>query len=234
MKYGIIFTLFAALTAYIAISNGGLAYFLIWPSLSLVLVAIAYFGAGPIVFGKQQNGTLEPIRQILLAPFLLYLWLLWHIVRLVSRESPYNQLTESVYIGRRLLSSERPIQFDHVVDLTCEFNEPSAMRLTGYISLPTLDTQQPSLEELRRRAEIIAKLDGTVYIHCAQGHGRTATLAIAYLIHIGHSTRVDDAIKYVLDRRPLAHLGRSQRKMLQSLDMSGNNPMDQSGGSAAF
>ncbi len=232
MKYGITFTLFAALIAYVGIVNGGSGYFLLWPALSFLLVAIAYFGAGPIVFGKQPDGTLEPIRQILLAPFLLYLWLVWHIVRLVSRESPYDQLTESVFIGRRLLSSERPIQFDHIVDLTCEFNEPSALRSTGYISLPTLDTHHPSLDELRRRVEMIANLDGTVYIHCAQGHGRTATLAIAYLIHIGHSVTIDDAIEYVLDRRPLAHLGRSQRKIIQALRMSGNKPMHPSGGSA--
>lgn len=217
MKYGIIFTLFAVLIACVAIANGGWAYFLLWPSLSFLLVAIAYFGAGPIVFGKQPDGTLEPTRQLLLAPFLLYLWLVWHIVRMVSRESPYDQLTESVFIGRRLLSSERPIHFDHIVDLTCEFNEPLALRSTGYISLPTLDTHHPSLDELRRRAEIIANLDGNVYIHCAQGHGRTATLAIAYLIHIGHSTSNEDAIKYVLDCRPLAHLGRSQHKILQAL-----------------
>ena len=223
MKYGITFTLFAALIGYVAIVNGGLAYLLLWPAISFLLVAIAYFGVGPIVFGKQPDGTLEPIRQILLAPFLLYLWAVWHIVRLVSRESPYNQLTDSVFIGRRLLSSERPIQFDHIVDLTCEFNEPFALRSTGYISLPTLDTQHPSLDELRRRAEIIANLDGTVYIHCAQGHGRTATLAIAYLIHTGHSTTINGAIEYVLDRRPLAHLGRSQRKMLQALRMSGKS-----------
>lgn len=230
MKYGIAFTLLAALIAYIGVVNGGSAYFLLWPALSFLIVAIAYFGVGPGVFGKQQGGTLEPIRQILLSPFLLYLWLVWHIVRLISRESPYDQLTESIFIGRRLLSSERPVQFDHVVDLTCEFNEPSAMRSTGYIVFPTLDTHHPSLEELRRRVEIIANLDGTVYIHCAQGHGRTATLAIAYLLHTGHSATVDDAIKYVLDHRPLAHLGRSQRQILQALRMSGNNPMHPSGG----
>jgi hypothetical protein len=226
MKYGITFTLFAALLAYVAIINGGAAYFLLWPAFSFFIVAIAYFGAGPIVFGKQPDGTLEPIRQILLAPFLIYLWLVWHVVRLVSRESPYDQLTESVFIGRRLLSSERPVQFDHIVDLTCEFNEPSVMRSTGYISFPTLDTQHPSLDELRRRAEIIANLDGTVYIHCAQGHGRTATLAIAYLIHIGHSSTTEEVIQFVLDHRPLAHLGRSQRQLLQALRMSGNNPLD--------
>lgn len=221
MKYGIAFTLLAAVMAYIAISNGGSAYLLFWPALSFLLVAIAYFGAGPRVFGKQPCGTLEPIRQILLAPFLLYLWGVWNMVRLISREAPYHQLTESVFIGRRLLSSELPQQFDHVVDLTCEFNEPFAMRSTGYISFPTLDTHHPSIEELRKRVEIIAKLEGTVYIHCAQGHGRTATLAIAYLLHIGHSATVNDAVRYVLERRPLAHLGRSQRQILQALEMSG-------------
>ncbi len=61
MKYGIAFTLLAALIAYTAIINGGWAYLLLWPALSFLLVAFAYFGAGPTVFGKQASGTLEPI-----------------------------------------------------------------------------------------------------------------------------------------------------------------------------
>ncbi len=142
------------------------------------------------------------------------------MVRLISRETPYNQLTESVFIGRRLLSSERPKQFDYVVDFDMRIQRTFRNANYWYISFPTLDAHHPSLEELRKRVEIIANLDGTVYIHCAQGHGRTATLAIAYLLHTGHSATVDDAIRYVLDRRPLAQLGRSQRQILQALVVS--------------
>ena len=217
MKYGTGFAVLSVLTAIYAVRNGDWHYLLLWPALSFGLVSIAYFGAGVIIFGKRPNGTLSVGRSVLLAPFLMYLTLIWHLVRFFSSESAFNQLTENVFIGRRLLSHERPTHFDHIVDLTCEFNEPHGLRSTGYISYPTLDGHFTLPEVLRQRVAQIAELDGNIYIHCAQGHGRTATFAIAYLVHVGIAASVDDAVNYVLDRRPDAHLNRSQRAMLCSI-----------------
>ncbi len=217
MKYGTAFAILAGLMAIYAFRNGGWFYILLWPALSFSLVSIAYFGAGVVVFGKRPNGTLSLGRSLLLAPFLAYLTFVWHVVRYFSRESAFNQLTENVFIGRRLLSHERPAHFDHIVDLTCEFNEPFSLRSSGYFSFPTLDGHFTLPDLLLQRVAQIAELDGNIYLHCAQGHGRTATFAIAYLLHVGTSTSVDDAVEYVLERRPDAHLNRSQRAMLCSI-----------------
>ena len=217
MKYGFAFAILAALIAIYALRSGGWSYLLLWPALSFALVASAYLFAGVTVFGKGPDGKLPLGRSILLAPFLAYLATVWHVVRFFSRESAFDQLTDTVFIGRRLLSHERPSQFDHIVDLTCELNEPEALRSSGYISFPTLDGHYPDTNDLSQRVIRVAELDGTVYVHCAQGHGRTATFAIAYLLHVGYSTSVDDAVNYVLERRPDAHLNRSQYAMLCSM-----------------
>ena len=192
MKYGLAFAILAVLIAIYAIRNGGWFYLLLWPAVSFALVSVAYLFASVSVFGKLPNGTLPLGRSILLAPFLAYLALVWHIVRYFSREPAFNQLTDTVFIGRRLLSHERRSDFDHIVDLTCEFSEPPALRSLGYISFPTLDGHYPTTDTMRQRVARVAELDGTVYIHCAQGHGRTATFAIAYLLHLGLSASVDD------------------------------------------
>ena len=217
MKYGLAFAILAVLIAVVAIRNGGWFYILLWPALSFALVAVAYFGAGVVIFGKRPNGTISTSRLILLAPFLVYLTLVWHAIGCFSREPAFDQLADTVFIGRRLLSRERPSHFDHIVDLTCEFNEPLALRASSYISFPTLDGHFPAAETLLERVRRVADLDGTVYIHCAQGHGRTATFAIALLLQQGISTSVDNAVSYVLERRPHARLVRSQYVMLCSM-----------------
>jgi hypothetical protein len=81
MKYGTAFAILAAPLAIYAFRNGGWFYILLWPALSFALVSIAYYGAGVVVFGKRPNGTLPPGRSLFLAPFLVYLTLVWHLVR---------------------------------------------------------------------------------------------------------------------------------------------------------
>ena len=40
-----------------------------WPALALAVVAAAYLGAGPVLFGKR-NGLLHPVMELVFAPFL--------------------------------------------------------------------------------------------------------------------------------------------------------------------
>ena len=126
MKYGILFAAVAVLLVLSAAIHGGWQLFFLWPSLSFGIVAVGYLHFGPKVYGKSRHGLLSPITQFLLLPYLLYLWTVWYAVRLVKRESAFNRLTDNIFIGRRLLSHEMPQDIDHVIDLTCEFNEPKA------------------------------------------------------------------------------------------------------------
>lgn len=217
MKYGVFFAIFAVLLATIGAIHLTWYLLLFWPALSFAIVAVGYFHYGPRVYGKSTSGLLSPINQFLLLPYLLYLWGVWYLVRLFRREPAFNQITDNMVIGRRLLSYELPDNVDHIIDLTCEFNEPKALRSSSYHSFQILDGFVPSVEQLRQWAEKAASLSGRIYIHCAEGHGRTGLFAAALLLHIGHSLTVEDALQVITAERPTVRLGQAQLAVLHAL-----------------
>ena len=216
MKYGIFFSLIAVLLATVAVILRGWLFLLLWPALSVAIVAMGYFHLGPRVYGKSACGLLSPTNQLLLFPYLLCLRSLWHLIRFVRREPPFNQLTDCIFIGRRLLSRELPDDIDRVIDLTCEFNEPRTLRWRSYHSFQILDGLAPSPEQLRQWVERVAGLSGNIYIHCAEGRGRTGLFAAALLLHIGHSPTAHDALQFIKSKRPHVRLGKHQLAVLHS------------------
>lgn len=214
MKYGILFTTVAVLLAITAFMHGGWYRIALWPSLSFALIAIGYFGLGPAVYGKSADGRLAITNQLLLLPYLVYAWGTWHILRIIKRESAFDQLTDHIYVGRRLLAHELPEQIDHVIDLTCEFSEPKPLRSKAYHSFPILDAFIPPLESLQVWVARVSTLSGNVYIHCAEGHGRTGLFAAALLLHTGHSQTPADAVQFIQSKRPLVRLSKWQLQAL--------------------
>lgn len=214
MKYGFLFSAVAGLLALVAFRDGGWSVLALWPSLSFGAVAAAYFKLGPGVFGKSTHGRLAIPNQLLLLPYLACLWSVWHGMRFIKRESALDQLTESLFIGRRLLGHELPERIDHVIDLTCEFSEPEALRLKSYRSLQILDAYAPPVETLQQWVSQITELSGNIYIHCAEGHGRTGLIAAALLLSTGQAQSLAEAIRFIQTRRPLVRLNRHQQATL--------------------
>jgi protein-tyrosine phosphatase len=215
MKFGILFLTTATLLIAHAFIHQGFAFLLLWPALCLAIIGGAYLGFGPGVFGKRPDGSMRTGAVLLLFPYLLYQWGLWHLLRPLRKEKPYDELIPGVLIGRRLLPSEFPPGVTLVVDLTSEFPEPPKIRRgRKYYSLPILDGHFPDRSQLKRVLEILASHSGTVYIHCAEGHGRTGTLAAALLLQSGFAQTAQEAIARVQMSRPLVRLHREQREIV--------------------
>jgi protein-tyrosine phosphatase len=218
LLHAILFTLLAGILAFHALDQGGLALLLLWPALAFALLAGAYAGLGPAVFGKRENGRLPWWAILLLLPCLLLLWGLWHLQRRLSREPVCNEIAPGLWVGRRPFPRELPGGVGLVVDLTAEF--PTACpAIPGreYRCLPILDASVPDERAFRRLVDELADRPGVVYLHCAQGHGRSGMVAAALLLARGLAADANEAVKMVRRARPGARLGNNQRRVLERL-----------------
>ena len=217
MKYAAAFFLLGALMAYIGRTGESYSMLAFWPASCCVAIAVSYLFNSPVIFGKLDSGRLNPISVVLLLPYLAFTWFTWHLVRLVSREPRFNQLSEQITIGRRLVGGELPTGTKNVIDLTAEFAEPrSVVENSNYYSLPILDASTVSSDELTSIVTKIDELKGSVYIHCAQGHGRTGFVTAALLIHRNPGMTVDHAIRELQQVRPALACSQKQIAALKN------------------
>jgi protein-tyrosine phosphatase len=211
----VVFSVFGAYLVIIGILIGGAGWLLLWPGGSLLVVAAAYAGVGPSVFGKRSDGTMAWWAVALLLPYLGLTWVVWHLHRLLSKEDCCNEIAPGIWVGRRAFANELPANVGLVVDLTAEFFEPAGVVSRGsYLCLPTLDASVPRAKSFEELVQKIAAWEGSVYIHCAFGHSRSATVAAAVLITRGLARDAAQAQSLLKKARPRTGLNRVQRKLL--------------------
>ncbi|MGB0744510.1 MAG: dual specificity protein phosphatase family protein [Opitutales bacterium] len=180
-------------------------YVLLWPGLSLGLVALAYFGSGGKIYGKK-NGA-HPAWSKLLHLFTIC----GHEIsrRAYAKNSePWNNLAPKLLIGRQLTRSEISALLEEsvtaVLDLTAEFSEPLELRELNYLNLPLLDLTAPGEDELQTALDFIDRHieTGTVYIHCKIGYSRTAAISGCYLLHSRQAKDPDEVFALLRRARP--------------------------------
>jgi protein tyrosine phosphatase (PTP) superfamily phosphohydrolase (DUF442 family) len=79
-----------------------------------------------------------------------------------------------------------------VVDLRSDSERGAAVDVLDELGvesvrLPIRDGQLPTNEEIGRFLEVVADSDGTVFVHCGAGVGRTGAMAAAYLTAVGEA-----------------------------------------------
>jgi len=178
---------------------------LLWPTIALGIVAIAYFGAGPIVFHKTK-GMLPWSTRFVLAPCLLgqYLSLLYY--RRQCR--PWDEVTPRIWIGGKLgsRSANEALRsgVTAVLDLSVEFSEAKPFRKINYRNIPVLDLTAPTQAQLADMGEFISNhsRNGLVYVHCKIGYSRTAAAVAACLIMSGKANTAEEAFAIIRRARP--------------------------------
>jgi protein-tyrosine phosphatase len=215
MKYPLLFGATAVGWLALAIMRGGWWWIAAWPALAFALVATAYGGAGVRVFAKSQSGKLAWPAVVVLLPFLLMTWGVWHLQHRRDR----NRLAEvepGLWIGRRPLACDVP-EGATVVDLTAEFPVARGVYATErYVSRPMLDHSVPTPTEFDTLVRDLISRSGTLYVHCAQGHGRSAMVTAAILLARGRASSIDEAMQRIRKVRPRVRLGPSQERLLDA------------------
>lgn len=219
MKYIVLFIILGTGLLTLGEQLGGFGWLLAWLGLDFLIVAAAYLKLGYKIFGKRStDGQLGLPSVILLFPYLLFCWGFWHLQRRFLREDCYNYIAPGLWMGRRAFVDELPADISLLVDLTAEFPEPKgALEGKDYLCLPTLDAHVPDEGEFRALVQKIADWPGNVYIHCAIGHGRSATVAAAVLMARGLATNAQEAEAMLKKARPWIKLNQAQRQLLETV-----------------
>lgn len=213
--YAVLFSLIGLTLGYFATDGGVSSPLFAWLGLCFVLMGWAYAVGEPRIFGKHADGSLAFFRVFLLLPYVAVVGLVWHAQRAFSREPPYHLVDRGLYLGCWPRRDDCPKDVDLVVDLTAELPR-DARGSFEYLLVPTLDGCSPTIEKLGELAERLAKHEGAAYLHCAAGHGRSATVAAAVLVLRGSKPTVEEAIAHLRATRPGVRVNPVQRSVLDA------------------
>lgn len=209
--------LLAAVTLAMPGFMGGAWLWLVWPSLSLGLVALNYAAVGPEGFEKSSNGRLSAGATALFGPYLLGAWInsrAW-----TFRQPRPVEVVDGVFLGR--IPSARELgrmPFAAVVDLAAEL--PCGSREgVSYRSVPVLDLTAPDLARLREAAEHIEELRarGAVLVCCALGYSRSAAAVAAWLLETRRASSVEEAMEIIRRARPSVVLANEHQMTLEAI-----------------
>lgn len=211
------YTLGAAALTLVAFTWGGVGWWLLWPALALLLVAVNYALLDAAGFQKRADGRLSPAARWLLAPYLAAAWI---NSRLWTKNHPQpDQVVDNVWLGRLPTPDELETgPFAAVLDLCAELSL-DGRSLAAYQSLPVLDLCTPSPAQCLAAAQAIERLrqQGPLLVCCALGYSRSASAIAAWLLHSGRAATVDGAVVQLQRVRPRIVLQAAHRQALESL-----------------
>ena len=200
--------------ALVALALWTRLWILLWPAAVLLATAVVYFLRAPRALGKRADGSIAWWAWIAWAPLLGYMRLLHELARGLTGEPVANEVAAGVWVGRRPRAHELPDGIAIVVDLCAELPQaPGVADGRGYLAIPTLDAMSPTPAQIARAVDAMQATSGPAFIHCAFGHGRSATVAAALLVRRGEAT-LDNVEHKLRACRPRIGLNAQQRHAL--------------------
>jgi protein-tyrosine phosphatase/membrane-associated phospholipid phosphatase len=215
---GLRYLVASALVAAIAFWTGGTGLWLLWPAVSLGLVAANYALIGPAGFQKDANGRMSLAARVLLAPYQAAAFV---NSRAWTRRQPMPvPIADGVWLSRMPRAREAA-QFASVVDLSAEL--PRAGSGGAWTCIPMLDLVTPSPAQLRDAAASIerGRFAGPVLVCCALGYSRSAASVATWLVTNHPSKTPVAAIEHVRRATPRVVIDDALRAAIASASKGG-------------
>ena len=202
-----------------AVWAGGAALWLLWPSVSLLLVSANYAVFGPAGFQKDVDGRMSLATRLLLAPYLMAAFV--NSRSWTRREPKPVAVAHGVWLGRMPVRREAAA-FTTVVDLCAEL--PGATTPAAWTCIPMLDLVAPQPAQLRDAAAIIdrGRPAGQVLVCCAVGYSRSAATVATWLVASHAATSVSEAIQRIRLVRPRIAIDTSLRDAIVTATSQGS------------
>ncbi|MDE9539373.1 phosphatase PAP2/dual specificity phosphatase family protein [Xenorhabdus bovienii] len=189
----------SALFALIASLLGGSFWILLWPAVSLLMIALGYAGLGSSVFQKQPDGRMSLSARWLLAPYQLGAWLSYLWFR--RKSTPFSHITEGIILGSLPC---QPVTTASVLDMTAEWHRRSDSHTVDYVCQPQIDLLPLAPEALQSAICALDKLrqQGDVFVHCTLGLSRSAMVVAAWLLKQHPEYDINTVVAILRKARP--------------------------------
>ena len=208
--FGVLMAAISFVFAYAGLALQGFGYILLWPAIDFFLLSWAYCfkgSSGHVLMGKnEETGQIGWANFLLFLPWHALYYASWRIKHLLRGEHVYDSVGHGMYVGRLPIHFPEhfPVDCQVIVDLTGEMSAVKAsLKGRRYYNAGCIDRLMPDPVALEGIARTLLKEreDVGMYIHCANGHGRSGVFAAIMLVSRGVVEDLDDAKKYLKEKR---------------------------------
>lgn len=191
---------------------------LLWISIVYAWVSVCYITRKPIFDIKNiQTGHIKRFLSIFFCPYLNMMLVVWKIKRMITKENTMDKICPYVYLGRYIRDKKdiENANIQLIVDVTYELPELNNITANKkYFCVPMMDGSAPRNTTqfkgvLKSMQKFRKSKTGSIYIHCAAGHGRSCMMATAF-ISIWYQVPVDVAFRMIKKIRPSVSMHKTQ------------------------
>jgi protein-tyrosine phosphatase len=185
-----------------------------WIGTSLLVVGLGYWGLGAIVFQKKEDGRFSFASKILYFPYrMLSKFIREYFFK--TYQSP-QKITEKLYLGSYKMS--KTTNCEAVLDLCSEYQRVN-FKANNYESFPLMDLVTPTQVELElgvKKLDNLIQNNPTVFVHCALGLSRSATVVFGWLLFSKKYATVSDVFAFFESQNYQVHLSEKHRSLLEN------------------